>query len=155
MGIYEGTFLSEVEFDLLEQDDNNEIVSAHYRGVWLMVDNGHLSWPTTVPQMKDAITYDNICFLKWLESMRKDVNCIFGILKGRFRILRTGVQVHGVEATDKIWLTCCALHNVLLEANRLQEEWNNGVPSNWEGELGCHSQSDVNAFLPPALLPAF
>jgi hypothetical protein len=79
-----------------------------------MVDNGYLCWPTTVPPMKDAIIYHDIRFSKWLESMRKDAECTFGILKGRFRILKTGVRVHGVEATDKIWLTCCALHNFVL-----------------------------------------
>jgi hypothetical protein len=92
-----------------------------------MVDNGYLCWPTTVPPMKDAITYDDIRFSKWLESMRKDVECAFGILKGRFRILKTGVRVHGVEATDKIWLTCCALHNFVLEADGLNEQWNNFI----------------------------
>jgi hypothetical protein len=56
--------------------------------------------------------------------------------KGRFRILTTGVRVHGVEATDKIWLTCCALHNFVLEADGLNEQWNNGLPSDWEGDLG-------------------
>jgi hypothetical protein len=92
-----------------------------------MVDNGYLCWPTTVPPMKDAITYDDIQFSKWLERMRKYVECAFGILKGRFRILKTGVRVHGVEATDKIWLTCCALHNFVLEADGLNEQWNNFI----------------------------
>jgi hypothetical protein len=155
LGIYEGTFLSEVDFNLLEQDNNGKIVSAHSRGVWFMVDKGYLSWPTTVPPMKDAIKYNNICFSKWLENMRKDVEYTFGILRGSFRILKTGVQVHGVEATVKIWLTCCALHNFLLEADGLHGEWNNGVPSNWEEELGCHNGNDVNEFSPPALLRAF
>ncbi len=30
VGIYEGRFLSEAEFDLLEQDANHKFVSAHY-----------------------------------------------------------------------------------------------------------------------------
>ena len=46
------------------------------------------------------------------------------------------------------------LNNFVLEANGLKEQWNNGVPSDWEGELGRHSPRDVNAFLPPALLRA-
>jgi hypothetical protein len=40
MGVYDGKFLSDVELDLLERDDNDENrTSARYRGVWLMVDN--------------------------------------------------------------------------------------------------------------------
>ncbi len=27
--------------------------------------------------------------------------------------MRTGIPLHGIEATDKIWKTCCALHNFL------------------------------------------
>jgi hypothetical protein len=42
VGIYEGRFLSEVEFSLLEWDADGKIVSARYRGAWLMVDNGYL-----------------------------------------------------------------------------------------------------------------
>jgi hypothetical protein len=69
--------------------------------------------------------------------MRKDVECTFGILKGRWRILKTGVRVYGVDKVDEIWLTCCALHNWLLDIDGLSNKWNDGVlVSDWDGEMG-------------------
>ncbi len=60
--------------------------------------------------------------------MRKDVECTFGILKGRWRILKTGVRLHGIQVVDKVWLTCCTLHNWLLEEDgNGDEEWTGGV----------------------------
>ena len=44
--------------------------------------------------------------------MRKDVECTFGILKGRWRILMTDDRVYGIDKVDEIWLTCCALHRL-------------------------------------------
>lgn len=41
--------------------------------------------------LKQPSTYPELRFSDWLESMRKDVECTFGILKGRFRLLKTGV----------------------------------------------------------------
>ena len=55
--------------------------------------------------------------------MRKDVECIFGILKGQFRILKTGIRVHCVDAADNIWMTCCTIDNMLLEIDGLIEYW--------------------------------
>ena len=54
---------------------------------------------------KSATTYAELRWSKWIESMRKDVECVFGILKGRFRVLKTGIRLHGIKAADKIWLT--------------------------------------------------
>jgi hypothetical protein len=54
--------------------------------------------------------------------------------------LKTGVRVQGVETVtvDKVWLTCCALHNWLLDIDGLDKDWDGrNVPtSEWEGELG-------------------
>jgi hypothetical protein len=54
--------------------------------------------------------------------MRKDVECTFGILKGRWQILKAGVRIHGVDGVDDVWLTCCALHNWLLDIDDLNGE---------------------------------
>ena len=54
-----------------------------------------------------------------MESMWKDMECMFGILKGQWQILKCGVHLHSTEATNKVWKTCCALHNMLLEVNDL------------------------------------
>mgnify|MGYP003331645556 FL=1 len=59
--------------------------------------------------------------------MRKDVECTFGTLKGRFRILKAGVRMHGVNICDQIWLTCCALHNMLLDKDGLSIEWQDDI----------------------------
>ena len=122
----------EYEFMLYEHDENGDIVEVCYVGVWFMVDNGYLSWSCTVPPVKDGISYKAIRFSEWLESMRKDVECTFGIVKGRFTILRYGTRLHSIHKCDQLWLTCLALHNCLIEVDGLAENWDCGIPSDWE-----------------------
>lgn len=61
-------------------------------------------------------------FSKRLESVRKDVECTFGVLKNRFRILKVPLLCcgkHGQDKVDNIFYTCCMLHNMLLEHDGL------------------------------------
>jgi DDE superfamily endonuclease len=135
-------------------------VKRRYQGAWLLVDNGYLAWPTTVPPIKSTNSQREIRFSRWLESMRKDVECTFGILKGRWRILKTGIRLGGVEKADKIFLTCCALHNWLLDVDGLSAPWEGAVPTNtveddevmggWDGEMGQHDDEDFDV-LPAAI----
>ena len=81
-GIQDGEKLADVEFDLCEPC-GNEVRLRRYKGAWVMVDNGYLQWPTTIPPIKSPSTFDQLRWSKWLESLRKDVECTFGILKGR------------------------------------------------------------------------
>lgn len=80
--MYDGRLLQDVDFSLHE-DKNGDVQVRLYRGAWVMVDNGYLSWPTTIPPIKEPFTFEEARWSKWLESMRKDVECTFGILKGR------------------------------------------------------------------------
>ena len=139
-GIYNGEYLKDVQFILREFDSKTrEIRQVQYEGAYVIVDNGYLRWSVTVPPFKVTNTTAAIRWSKWVESMRKDVECTFGILKGRWRILKAGVGLDGVGAVDDIWRSCCALHNWLLDIDGLSGEWKNGVPlSDWLGELGQH-----------------
>jgi hypothetical protein len=151
-GIYEGsTALNDVEFELVERDAQGNLLTIKYSGCYLIVDNGYLKWSTTVPPSKSPLTQQELKWSNWLESIRKDVECTFGILKGRWRILKTGVRLHGVNACDKIWKTCCALHNMLLEIDGLDKRWESGIPSDWEGNLGMFETADVQAHVPFAI----
>ena len=42
------------------------------------------------------------------------------------------IRMHGILSRDRTWLTCCALHNMLLEVDGLSEKWADGVQSDWE-----------------------
>ena len=84
-GIYEGTILEDTTFQLKELDRDGNIVNVTYKGAWLLVDNGYLSWSVTIPPFKTTFDTNEIQWSKWLESMRKDVECTFGILKGSWR----------------------------------------------------------------------
>ena len=53
-------------------------------------------------------------------------SAVFGILKGRFRLLKTPVLYHTKEDVDNIFFTCCALHNQLHQWDR-RDEWENGM----------------------------
>ena len=81
--------------------------------------------------------------------------CTFGILKGRWRILKTGVRLHSTQSVDRVWLTCCALHNWLLEIDGLDKPWDGvNVTSQWESELGGFDESDAPMAMRNLLSPA-
>lgn len=82
--------------------------------------------------------------------------CTFGILKGRWRILKTGIRTHSTKSVDNTWLTCCAFHNWLLEVDGLDSPWDgvNAATSQWTGELGQLELSDVPLALQRILSPA-
>ena len=123
-GVHDGKIHNDFIFHLLEKDDNNKIIEVAYKGVWFIVDNGYLSWSCTVPPSANGTTYEIIRFSEWLESVRKDVECTFGIMKGRFAILRYGLRFQSITSCDQMFLTCCALHNLLLDHDGLHNNWN-------------------------------
>ena len=132
--------LQDHEFELYENSDTMK----KYTGVWIVVDNGYLLWPILMPPVKNTSSRKAIRWSEWVESMRKDVECTFGILKGRFRILKTGIRVHGVERCDNIFLTCCAIHNWFLEID--------GRDGTWESSAAWFDSADeVQRHVPFAL----
>ena len=128
------------DFDL-----NGNLINVKYNGCYVLVDNGYLPWSVTVPPQKECTLRSQARFSEWLESLRKDVKCTFGILKGRWRVLKTGIRLHGLLQCNRIWLTCVALHNWLLEVDGLSKEWQSSVQSDYE------SNDDNNQDIPFAI----
>ena len=134
----------DVLFILQRRLSDGTIVEDDYQGAWLLVDNGYLPWSVLVPPSKHSTTYAELRVSKWLESLRKDVECTFGIMKGRFRILKTGIPLHGVGVCDRVWATCCALHNFFLKEDNLDEMWD---ASKYLFLEGGHEERDVQHYL--------
>ena len=54
-----------------------------------------------------------------LESVRKDIECVFGRIKGRCRIFKTALLFSTREKVDNAWFTACIIHNMLLQFDGL------------------------------------
>jgi len=65
---------------------------------------------------------------KMLESLRKDVECCNGKLKARWRILQSGCRFHSAETCDDVFLTCCAMHNWILQEDGLDANFTESIP---------------------------
>ncbi len=70
-----------------------------------------------------------------MESVRKDVECAFGVLKGRFRCLKLPIQLHSKDVIDDMFYTCVGLHNMLHMFDG-RDRWEMGM--DWEGADGNH-----------------
>ena len=153
--LHGGKIFQDNMFELEEHGLDGRIRKRKYKGAWVITDNGYLNWACTIPPFKEPVFKSEHDFTKWLESIRKDVECTFGILKGRFRQLKTGTRLHGIKATYRIWLTCCAMHNMLLDVDGLVEDCRNNGKSDYEGEWGQHSRETVINNLPPPMRERF
>ena len=67
--------------------------------------------------------------------MHRDVEYTFGILKQLWRIIKSSICAHSLDLTDKIFKTCGASHNFLLQANDIE------VP--WEGSANCDFDDNI------------
>ena len=100
----------------------------------------------------------HVYFSEWLESLRKDVECVFGILKARFRILKNAINYHYHEDVENIMFLCCILHNMLLTCDGLDTfsswenvDWNSmdPDPENRANDVLVESSSSVSEAAAP------
>ena len=77
--IQKGDYLNNHKFKLKNSEGNDE----NYTGAWILVDGGCLNWSTLICPFKHATSIIEQRWSKWAESMRKDVECTLGILKGK------------------------------------------------------------------------
>jgi 1,2-phenylacetyl-CoA epoxidase PaaB subunit len=78
-----------------------------HRGVYLLCDGGYRIWRVLQAPTRYSSDEDEKKFSASIESYRKDIECTFGILKKRFRILKHPLLVKRKSDCDAIFLTCC------------------------------------------------
>ena len=113
-------------------------------GLYLIVDGGYPKWKCLQCPLKHSSLPKVKLWSGWVESVRKDIECVFGILKGRFRCLKLPIYYHSKDAVDNMFFVCCILHNMLLCNDGLDRRWEKDV--NWCGQAGEHSLDDQNVF---------
>lgn len=65
------------------------------------------------------------------------------------------MRLHSTQSVDRVWLTCCALHNWLLEIDGLDKPWDGvNVTSEWESEFGGLEEIDAPMAMRNLLSPA-
>ena len=103
---------------------------------------------------KYPLSESDLLFSKRLESVRKDVECFFGMQKSRFRIHKLAMAYQKQERTDNVFFTCCILHNMLHTFDGMDKlgdtNWvgSAGLKNTWEDKLEVDSSSvgakDIN-----------
>lgn len=61
------------------------------------------------------------------------------------------MQLEGALAADRVWMTCCALHDMLLEVDGLNNRWEEGAASDWQGDMGTSDAKECRCFTPFAI----
>ena len=74
----------------------------------------------------------------------RDVQCTFGILKGRFRILKLPFEFHDAVHIDNVFFTCCALHNIIQMHRGYDRVWQED--RDWAGRDGLFGNDMVGDF---------
>jgi hypothetical protein len=146
--VKESEFFTNREFELLSKD--NLVIKV--KGVWVLCDGGYLRWRIMQCPLKpeNLCDDDEIAWSERAESVRKDVECLFGVLKARFRLLKLPLLCCGKDGHEKvmhIFYTCCMLHNMLLEFDGLMDweadvDWSSTDGFFDENTPGCDPCSD-------------
>ena len=125
MEVFGGELFRDLRYVLYTKDG----VPVTYQGAWLAVDGGYQKAACFIDPMHNRFAFPEVVFSEWLESVRKDVECAFGILKIRFRFLRNPVVYQEADLISNAFKTACMLHNMLLEYDGLNEiHWENIDP---------------------------
>ena len=131
----------------------NGTPQVQFFGVYLICDGGYHRWPCLNSPLKTSPAGSPVMqWSKKMELVRKGIEGVFGILKKRFKFLRNFNHLHNQSDVDNAMVTCCMLHNMLLEHDgfmekelaphpggveaRLKKKFGNIYSNGWNGTSG-------------------
>ena len=90
-------YISKVRFDKAFTEAKFKIQISEKKwiveqGVYLLVDGGYHKWRIMICPLKHTVDTDKARWSEFAESLRKDVECSFGILKKRFQLLKSAIN---------------------------------------------------------------
>ena len=138
--IHNRELYQDVKYNLKDLNGNER----EEKGAYLIVDGGYHKWRCLQCPMKHSSIPKQSLWSEWLETVRKDVECVFGVLKGRFRCLKLPIYYFNKKNIDDMFFTCCILHNMLLINDGLDKRWEKDV--NYAGRDGNHTDEDMLIF---------
>ena len=84
--------------------------------MYLIWDGGYLCWPQSIcPYSSVTAASAEEYYSPNLESVRKDVECTFGIMKKRWKILNNELLYPNHKVCENYFVTCSCLHNMLVD----------------------------------------
>ena len=93
-----------------------------FYGKYLICDGGYLRWPCLVCAVDDKSDPALVALGSVIPAVRKDVECVFGSLKKRFKWLKCWSSLKSQKKIDNVFITCCILHNMLLDHDGYLDE---------------------------------
>ena len=92
------------------------------QGAYMVSDGGYHEWACLACPYKHQLEgTDEFKWSKNVESVRKDVECVFGIMKKRFLILKHPIRLHNSQHVERVFVTCGVIHNMLMDHNGLDD----------------------------------
>ncbi|XP_071712528.1 uncharacterized protein [Rutidosis leptorrhynchoides] len=112
------------ESDLFEDLLDGRTPEGRYNVNWqefnkgyYLVDGIYPEWATLVKSFKCPIEPKNIKFKRFQEAERKNLERAFGVLQGRWAILKHPARPFSINKIRRIMYTCVILHNMITEDN--------------------------------------
>ncbi|XP_071698014.1 uncharacterized protein [Rutidosis leptorrhynchoides] len=92
-----------------------EVNGNQYTKGYYLADGIYPDWATLVKGFACPTDDPRIKFTRFQASARKDVERAFGVLQGRFHILRLAARTMSVNKMRRLMDCCIILHNMILE----------------------------------------
>ncbi|XP_052137304.1 uncharacterized protein LOC127755649 [Oryza glaberrima] len=91
-------------------------VNGHeYNLGYYLADGIYPEWATLVKSIKHPQLEKDKLYAQRQESARKDVECAFGILKARFKVVATPTNLWKQAEISNIMTACIIMHNMIVE----------------------------------------
>jgi Plant transposon protein len=137
-------YVSKVRFDQLFTEAKFKVQISERKwivekGVYLLVDGGYHKWRIMICPLKHTVEEDKARWSEFAESIRKDVECSFSILKKRFQLLKNAINWHRKSDIDNAVFSCVILHNMLHEFDGYDKRWEAEIENtHFDKEEGEH-----------------
>ena len=112
-------------------------IEIELSGAYILCDNGYHKWAVLMEPSKNSSTQEEYQWSEMVESLRKDIECFFGILKQIFAVLKYGCRLHNLEEVDNVFLACCAMYNEKFIISGRDKPWETTIISD-------HDTADLN-----------